>query len=146
MRRSSRKETNLVDDHNTSSLHAFRPVDDLIVANSRPCERHSDTEEVRIAWRGNIHAGLLAVASPHLLPSDSAQTRTTPAGMAELRHKQQHNHSRLSSRIVKGVCGPGLYVGARSRAEKKCRTKCGASRRADWAQNRRTVSIAVFAT
>jgi hypothetical protein len=36
-------------------------TDDLIVANSQPCSRPNDTEEVRVAQSGSVHAGLLTV-------------------------------------------------------------------------------------
>jgi hypothetical protein len=45
-------------------------TDDLIVANSQPCARCSDTEEVKMTWIGSVHAGLLTIPFP-------ARTRAT---------------------------------------------------------------------
>jgi hypothetical protein len=51
----------------TSSLRSPRP-------------RRPDTEEARIAPRGAVHAGLLAVPRPHLYTSDSTRNRQGSKG------------------------------------------------------------------
>jgi hypothetical protein len=50
-------------------------TDDLIVANSQPCARSSDCEEVRMTQMGSIHAGLFAILCPAPVPE---RQRPTP--------------------------------------------------------------------
>jgi len=49
-------------------------TDDLIVANSEPCPGRRDTEEVQIARRGSVHAGLRAVPCPSVVPERHSPT------------------------------------------------------------------------
>jgi hypothetical protein len=67
-------------------------TDDLIVANSQPCPRCCDTEEVRVAPRGSVHAVRRIFSALHAFPSDTERTLSRRAGMAGLRHKQRHKH------------------------------------------------------
>ena len=65
-----------------------------------PHPRYSDTEEVRMARMGSVHARLPAVPCPSC-------TRATRVGIEGLRHKLRPNFSCCAALIASGQAGSG---------------------------------------